>query len=151
MDALTLITIIVAACCAVYFALKAKSKLGNSRSSDAELLAVRNEIAALQAAATEEARRTTEADTRLQEIRRQFEQAAAECDRLREVEKELVEHSAFRKNREIKSRISSGEVAELIAWRNTVPRLSPFVYQEANALNLFTTHRSRLMGLRGTG
>ena len=90
MDALTLITIIVAACCAVYFALKAKSKLGNSRSSDAELLAVRNEIAALQAAATEEARRTTEADTLLQEIRRQFEQAAAECDRLREVEKELV-------------------------------------------------------------
>ena len=90
MDALTLITIIVAACCAVYFALKAKSKLGNSRSSDAELLAVRNEIAALQAAATEEARQTTEADTRLQEIRRQFEQAAAECDRLREVEKELV-------------------------------------------------------------
>ena len=90
MDALTLITIIVAACCAVYFALKAKSKLENSRSSDAELLAVRNEIAALQAAATEEARQTTEADTRLQEIRRQFEQAAAECDRLREVEKELV-------------------------------------------------------------
>ena len=90
MDALTLITMIVAACCAVYFALKAKSKLGNSRASDAELLEVHNEIATLQAAATEEARRTTEADTRLQEIRRQFEQAAAECDRLREVEKELV-------------------------------------------------------------
>tara|TARA_B100000686_G_scaffold312894_1_gene357790 strand:+ start:430 stop:1860 length:1431 start_codon:yes stop_codon:yes gene_type:complete len=90
MDALTFITIIVAACGAGYFALKAKSRLGASQLSDAELLEARNKISALQAAATDEARRTAESDARLQEIRQQFQHAAAERDRLREVEKDLV-------------------------------------------------------------
>jgi len=93
MDALTLIAVIVAAvaaCAAVFFALKAKSTIENSESHETELASTREEIARLQAAAAEEARRTAEADTRLQEIRRQFEQAAGERDRLREVEKDLV-------------------------------------------------------------
>ena len=93
MVALTLIAVIaaaVAACVAVFFALKAKSTAEHSENHETELAAARENVAALQAAAAEEARRTAEADTRLQEIRRQFEHAAAERDRLREEEKDLV-------------------------------------------------------------
>ncbi|MEC8774663.1 MAG: DNA recombination protein RmuC, partial [Pseudomonadota bacterium] len=93
MDAFTLIAGIaaaVAACVAVFFALKANSTAEHSENHETELAAARENVAALQAAAAEEARRIAEADTRLQEIRRQFEHAAAERDRLREAEKNLV-------------------------------------------------------------
>ena len=70
MVALTLIAVIaaaVAACVAVFFALKAKSTTEHSENHETELAAARENVAALQAAAGEEARRTAEADTRLQD------------------------------------------------------------------------------------
>lgn len=92
MDAPLLIAVIAAAaavCAAILFVLKSKTNAETAARLQSELEAARSELAELQAAAAEDARRTTESDTRLSEIRNQFDQVAKERDVLRESEKDL--------------------------------------------------------------
>ena len=93
MDALLVITIAVtvaAACASVFLAIKSKTHYKAAQKAESELIAIRVEIALLKSSATEEARRTTESDTRLSEIRQQFDQATTELHKLRESEKGLL-------------------------------------------------------------
>ena len=93
MDAPLVIAIAVtvaAACAAIFLAIKSKTQSEATQKAESELAEARAEITVLQAGATEDARRTAESDTRLSEIRQQFDQATTELHKLRESEKELL-------------------------------------------------------------
>lgn len=79
-----------ATCAAVIFYLRIKAATDMSARLEGELEAARAELIQLQTAATESTRRTADANARLEEIRRQFEQTGLERDKLRETEKDLM-------------------------------------------------------------
>jgi DNA recombination protein RmuC len=79
-----------AACAAIFLAIMSKTHSEATQKAESELAEARAKITTLQSGATEETRRIAESDTRLSEIRRQFDQAATELNKLRQSEKDLL-------------------------------------------------------------
>jgi len=88
--AIAIAVTVAAPCAAIFLAIKSKTQSEATQKAESELAEARAEIAALQTGATEDARRTAESDTRLSEIRQQFDQATSELHKLRESEKDLL-------------------------------------------------------------